>query len=298
MTGDEGFLLGFPGALCTVRKLLAAILLSAILLAAIVLAAAPGGAALAAGSGEAAGEPQRYIDEAGLLTTAEARELAAKLDEISERHQFDTVIAVVDSLGGKPARLYAADFYEQNGFGFGRNLDGIILLIAMEYRDYAFVTTGYGMRAFTDAGQIYLEKLFLPQLKSDDYFNAFLAFADGVDDFLVKAATGSPYDKGNIPLTPSEKMKYRLYTAIGSVLLGLIIALVVTGIWRGQLKSVGRQDLAQAYIRPGSMNVTARRDVFLHRHVTKTARPKNTSSGGGSFTSSSGRSFSGRSGKF
>jgi len=293
MTGDESFLLGFPGALCTVRKLLLAI--AAALAVAALAVAALGGAALAAGS--AAGSP-RYIDEVNLLTAQEAGELTAKLDAISERHQFDVVVAVVDSLGGKNARLYAADFYEQKGFGFGRNLDGIILLVAMEYREYAFVTTGYGMRAFTDAGQVYLEKLFLPYLKSDEYSMAFMAFADAVDDFLVKAGEGEPYDTGNIRLTPSEKMKYRLYTAIGSVLLGLIIALVVTGIWRSQLKSVGRQDLAQAYIRPGSMALTARRDIFLHRHVTKTARPKNTSSGGGSFKSSSGRSFSGRSGRF
>ena len=273
------------------RKLLSAIV-------AALMVAALGGGALAAGSSAGGGGSPRFIDEVDLLTAPEARELTAKLDAISERHQFDVVVAVVDSLGGKNARLYAADFYEQKGFGFGNSLDGIILLVAMDYREYAFVTTGYGMKAFTDAGQVYLEKLFLPYLKSDEYARAFTAFADAADDFLIKAEEGAPYDVGNIRLTPTEKAKYRLYTAIGSVLLGLIIALTITGIWRSQLKSVGRQDLAQAYIRPGSMALTARRDIFLHRHVTKTARPKNTSSGGGSFCSSSGRSFSGRSGRF
>jgi len=291
MTGDESFLLGFQGVLCTARKLLLAIV-------AALMVAALGGAALAAGSAETGGGSPRYIDETGLLTASEARELTAKLDAISERHEFDVVVAVVESLGGKNVRLYAADFYEQKGFGFGRNLDGIILLLSMEYREYAFVTTGYGLKAFTDPGQVYLEKLFLPYLKADDYFTAFMAFADAADDFLIKAEAGAPYGAGNIPLTPTEKNKYRLYAAIGSLVLGLIIALTVTGIWRSQLKSVGRENLAQAYIRPGSMVVTARRDIFLHRHVTKTARPKNTSSGGGSFKSSSGRSFSGRSGRF
>ena len=247
-----------------------------------------GGAALAAGSAEsdaAGGDRQRYIDEVGLLTGPEARELSGKLDEISERWQFDTVVAVVDSIGYKSARLFAADFYEQNGFGFGSGSDGIILLISMENRDFAFVTTGYGLKAFTDTRQERLEGMFLPYLRTNDYFGAFTAFADGVDDFLAQAGK----DKG----------RYRLNAAIASIVLALIIALIVTGIWRSQLKSVGRQNLAQAYIRPGSMILTARRDIFLHRHVSKVARPKSTSSGGrGSFRSSSGSSFSGRSGRF
>jgi len=250
-----------------------------------------GGAALAAGSAEsdtAGGGRQRYIDKVGLLTGPEARELSGKLDEISERRQFDVVVAVVDSIGYKSARLFAADFYEQNGFGFGSGSDGIILLIAMENRDFAFVTTGYGLKAFTDARQERLEGMFLPYLRTNDYYGAFTAFADGVDDFLAQAGK----DKG----------RYRLNAAIASIVLALIIALIVTGIWRSQLKSVGRQNLAQAYIRPGSMVLTARRDIFLHRRVSKVPRPKNTSSGSsgssGSFRSSSGSSFSGRSGRF
>jgi len=245
----------------------------------------------------------RFIDDKGLLTQAQGLELTAKLDEISERHRFDTVVAVVHSLAsgsikGREARLYAIDFFEQNGFGFGIDLDGIILLLATEDRDFGLATTGYGLKAFTNAGQEYLEKLFLPHLKSDNYFKAFMTYADAVDDFLTKAKAGKPYTAANIPLTPEELAKHRIGSTIGSLVFALIIAFIVTLIWKRQLKTVRGDNLAHAYIRPGSMVVTKKQDIFLYRNIHKEPRPKNESKGGGSFSSSSGRSSRGRSGKY
>jgi len=246
----------------------------------------------------------RFIDDKGLLTPAQGVELTAKLDEISERHQFDTVVAVVNSLEsgsikGREARLYAIDFFEQNGFGFGSDLDGIILLLATEDRDFGFATTGFGLSAFTDAGQKYLEKLFLPYLKENKYFDAFMAYADAVDDFLTKAKAGNPYAEGNIPLTPEELTEFRILSAVVSLILALIIAFVITAIWKAQLRTVRGENLAHAYIRKDSMVVTKKQDYFLFRRVHKTKRPKNENKGGGgSFKSSSGRSSSGRSGKY
>jgi len=248
----------------------------------------------------------RFTDDKGLLTPAQSLELTAKLDKISERHQFDTVVAVVHSLQSgsskvREARLYAIDFFEQNGFGFGKDLDGAILLLATKDRDFGFATTGFGVQAFTDAGQEYLEKLFLPYLQSGEYFEAFMAYADAVDDFLTKAKAGKPYAMGNIPLTAAELSEYRMHTAACSLVLSLALAFLVTFIWKRQLTTVRGEYLADAYIREGSMAVTAQQDIFLHRHVHKTRRVKNQSgggSGGGSFRSSSGRSSTGRSGRY
>jgi len=253
--------------------------------------------------GSAAGTP-RFTDEMNLLTEREAAALTSRLDEVSERHGFDVAVAVVNSTGGKDPRVYAADYFESNGYGLGADKEGIILLIAMERRDFAFVTTsGYGTYAFTYAGQEYLESLFLPYLSDNDYNKAFMAFADAADDFLTRAGKGQPYDRGNIPrLTDAERNSARIWTIVGSLVLGVIVAAIVTGIWTTQLKSVRRQDYAQNYIRQGSMALRVQRDIFLYRNVKRTKRQQNNSSGGGSrggsFKSSSGRSFSGRSGRF
>jgi uncharacterized protein len=254
------------------------------------------------GAAHAAEDSPRFIDEERLLSASRAAELNAKLDEISDWHRFDTVVAVVRSLGGKDARVFAADYYEQKGFGFGDGRDGIILLLATEYRDFAFVTTGYGLYAFTDAGQEYLERLFLPHLRENDYFGAFMAFADAVDDFMEKAEAGAPYDRGNIPsMTAEQKNNARLWSAIAGLIVALIVPAIVTGIWKSKLKTVRKQDYANAYIREGSMALTVQQEVFLYRNVSKTVREKssNGSSGSsGSFKSSSGSDYSGRSGKY
>ena len=247
----------------------------------------------------------RFVDDKGLLTQAQGLELTAKLDEISERHQFDAVVAVVHSIksgfniGSQEVRLYAADFFEQNGFGIGRDLDGIILLLATERRDFGIATTGFGLKAFTDAGQEYLEKQFLPHLKTEDYFKAFMVYADAVDDFLIKAKAGKPYTSDNIPLTAEELTEHRIWSSIVSLAIGLIIAFIITFRWKSRLKTVREENFANAYVRDGSMVVTVQQDIFQYRNVIKKMRvKKEISSGGGSFKSSSGRSFSGRSGKY
>jgi len=268
-----------------------------VVLATLLMALVVPGAALA---DDNARNTPRYTDEVGLLTASQVSMLTAKLDELSKKHQFDIVVAVTHSTGSKSPRLFAADFFEEQGFGYGNGGDGIILMLAMRDRDFAFVTKGYGLYAFTDKGQEYMEKLFLPHLKNDDYFVAFMAFADAADDFLTKAKAGSPYDSGNIPMTPAERQSARLWTVIISLVLAFAIPGIVVAVWTSQLKSVRRKDHAAEYIRRGSMNLTMQRDIFLHRTVSKTARQQSDSSSGssGSFRSSSGSSFSGRSGKF
>jgi len=139
-------------------------------------------------------------------------------------------------------------------------------------------------------------------LKNNNFYGAFMTFADAADDFLTRAEAGSPYNTGNIPrFTPAERRSARMWTIIGSVVFGIVIALIVTGIWTAQLKSVRKQHYAQSYIRQGSMILRVQRDVFLHKHVVKTRREKESSGSGGgsgSFKSSSGGNYSGRSGKF
>jgi len=176
----------------------------------------------------------RFIDDEALLTAAQAAELTKKLNEISERHKFDVVITVVNELDGRNVRTYATEFFEQNGFGFARDKekDGIILLLAVDSRAIAYVTFGYGLTAFTAAGQEYLDRLFLPHLKDSEYHEAFTAFANGVDDFLIKAKAGEPYTEGNIP-PPFYKIVIRSLGIIGGLLIiiNFFLSKFLRGAW-------------------------------------------------------------------
>lgn len=240
----------------------------------------------------------RLMDEAGLLSSDEAAEIKAKLDEISERQKFDVVIATVNSLSGKTPREYADDLYDYSGFGFGENKDGVLFLISMEDRDWYITTTGYGIAAITDAGREYIADKFTGYLSDGDYAEAFRIYANEVDRFVTNAAeTGKPYDVGNLPHDPLSLIWIPI-----SLVVGLIIAAGVVGGMKSKLRSVSFAAAADSYVKSGSMNVRESRDMFLYSTVSRTAKPKDndsSSSGGSStHTSSSGTTHGGGGGKF
>lgn len=244
---------------------------------------------------QAAGNLPRVVDDADLLEDSQESALEEKLGEISEKYQCDVVIVTEDSLDGKEATPYADDYYDYNGYGYGENHDGILLLVSMAERKWAISTTGYGIEVFTDAGQEYMVEKFKPYLSDGEYEESFTCFADLCDEFLRQAQEGKPYDIGNLP---KEKMSpVWILVAVG---IGFVISLLVTGTMKGQLKSVRSQPAADNYVKPGSFQLRRERDVFLYRTVNRVKKPEPQSSGGGSstHTGSSGTTHGGSSGDF
>ncbi len=236
----------------------------------------------------------RIVDNGAVLTDAEEASLLAKVDEISERQQCDVAIVTVESLEGKTVKLYADDFYDFNGYGMGEGDDGVLLLVSMNDRKWAITTYGKAIPTFTSAGLSYLEDQFRPLLTDGEYAQAFTVFAEQCDDYITQAASGTPYDTGNMPRGTFPFLT-RLVMALA---IGVIIAFVVVSHMKSQLKSVGFQKAAAAYEKQGSMNVTNRSDLFLYRNVSRRRKPKQSSGGGGMSTGSSGRSHGGSSGSF
>ena len=60
-----------------------------------------------------------------------------------------------------------------------------------------------------------------------------------------------------------------------SFVVGLVLALIITGIMRSGMKSVRFQNAARNYIKQDSMVVTKSMDLYLYSRVTKVAIPKN-----------------------
>jgi len=61
---------------------------------------------------------------------------------------------------------------------------------------------------------------------------------------------------------------------IGCIIVGIIVAFIVTLIMKSQLKTVRQQKAASNYVVEGSFHLTGKTDVFLHRNVTRRERPK------------------------
>lgn len=238
----------------------------------------------------------RLVDNAGLLSDFEQSELINTLDEISTRQQVDIVVVTTDSLNAKTPEAYADDFYDYNGYGFGEDCDGVLLLVSMEDRDWHLSTCGYGMTAITDDGVEYISDKFLPDLSDGNYAQAFTTYAKLCDEFITQAKTAQPYDGDNMPKAPFDPLK----CLIISMAIGLGISLAVTGSMKAKLKTVRMQAAAASYVKANSLHITESRDMFLYNTVDRTEKPKSDSGSGGSssHTSSSGQTHGGGGGKF
>ena len=239
-------------------------------------------------------------DEADLLTDSEESALISRLESIGYQYQMEAVVAAVETTGDYSAMEYADDFYDYNGYGYGEDRDGLILVVAMDTRDWWISTRGEAIRTFTDAGIDYIGEQIVPYMSAGDFYGAFDEFADQCSAFMAQAQTGDPFDYHNLPQAP--KAPFNAFTAlIVAALAGFIIAKIYTGSLKGQLKTVQMQRAAAGYVKNDSMNITDSRDFFLYRHVTRTQKASDSGSGrGGSSThhSSSGATHGGGGGKF
>ena len=268
-------------------------------LAALILAAALAVPAFAV-EGGFADLYYRMNDSAEVLTEDEDNELEASLEELSVRQSFDVVIATIESLESvdyDSMEAYADDLYDFCQFGYGSDMDGVLLLVSVGDRKWHISTCGYGITAFTDAGIQYLGQQMTPFMADGDYAGAFRTFVQWSDTYIDAAREGHPYDVNNLPREPLSLMY--LFLALG---IGLVLAWVVVSVMKSQLRSVAFQENAASYVREGSMNLTNSRELFLYRDVqrTKHVEEKDSDSSGGSstHTSSSGTTHGGGGGSF
>lgn len=235
-------------------------------------------------SGTADSHPARLVDSADLLTDSQEEALLKKLDEISERQDFDVVIVTVADTGGKTTEAYADDFYDYNGYGMGTNRDGVLLLVSeqADFRGYyrQISTRGLGIKAFSGEKLDEVADDIKPLTESGNYTKAFNDFADYADDFVTEVKNGPPFNAGK---------KFLISLAIG-----LVLAIIVIAVMISQLKSVHQKANASDYTKKGSMNVTQSRDMFIYRHVDRRKKPENDS-GSKTHISSSGATHGGKS---
>lgn len=234
------------------------------------------------------------VDEAGYLTQSQFEQLSTALEELRTAYNFDVAIYTEHTRPTSTARSRADDLFDYQGYGAGSGDDGMLLYLCADTREYWFTTHGAGQTYFNERGLAYLESKVLPKLKKNDYFGAMEQYARYAQKLLEMASQGKPYNR------EPRSGTYVLCVIGGALLLPLLLAFLMMKYQLSKMKTVARQDSAAGYIKPGSVNLTVSKDLFLYSTVTKTARPKaeNSSTSSGSHTSSSGRSHGGRGGSF
>ena len=215
-------------------------------------------------------------DYAELLTSSQENQLDKTIQALSQDHSFQTVIVTVDSLDGKSPKSFAENFYLQGGYGIGETKDGILLLLAMNSRDWYIATHGQTRDIVTDSDIDGISEEIVPYLSDGDYYVAFESFLSLVEDEYQKE---------------QNQWVWNLLIALA---IGAAIAGIALFFMRRSMNTARQQNGAGNYMKDGSFDLYECRDFYLYSRTTKVRKSQNNSSG----SRSGGSSFGGRGGKF
>ena len=207
----------------------------------------------------------RLQDDAGLLSGGK-RKLQMRLDEISERYKMDILMVTVQYLDTKSPEAYAREYRKNHVFGSGEYKDGLMLLASGE--DFWLFPLGMGSRTFTEAGLNYIYEQIKKVQKKEGFDQAVWKYADLCEDFMIRAASGKPYDGVDMPKIP---FRLGLYIVI-SVAAGLIAGCVVLYRHKDELTSVRFHYDAEDYMK--TVDVDAMKEERTYLYSTTETRLK------------------------
>ena len=215
-------------------------------------------------------------DEADLLSSAEETQIAEKLSKIGEQFDTQIVIMTVPTSDGS-IDTFVEDVYDSMNMGCGENRDGVLLLVCMDSREYRILSNGYAGEAIGMDQIDAISEAIVSDLSDGDYADAFITFADNCAYYLDGYLNGYPFNAGK--------------NLVVALIIGIVAGVIVAFVLKKQLKSVRQQKQANVYIKSGSMQITASRDLFLYREVSKTKKASTNSSGSGSSRNVGGGKF-------
>ena len=244
-------------------------------------------------------QKERLYDQAELLFNFEQKDILDRLNALSQKHNSNIVILTCDNHSG-PIQDYADDYFDYNGFQADYNGNGILFMLSMYDREFAFSTSGNATEAFTDYGLEHLFEEMRSDLSDDDYYGAFKKYIETVDYLYTQYENGNTYDVGFKDTSPQALIK----VGVICVGIGLVVALIPLAVMAASLNNVEERADAAGYQSHNGLHMSVHKDTYLRSRTTKTRIPDSSSSsrssGGGSsiHISSSGSSHGGSHGHF
>ena len=249
------------------------------------------------------GVTPKVYDNAGLFTAAELQEIETRAAELGETLKLDLVVVTITDTKGKTSRQFADDFYDEYGFGHGKDADGALFLINMEDREVYISTSGVAIKYLTDQRiESILDRVF-DYLPDGQYGKAAMAFLTQVENYVK---TGIPSNQHTYDEDTNRIVKEEM-PLVQKLMYNLVIAIAVAGIVVAIMASMNRarnSTTKHTYLDSRSFNVFNRHDRHVNTTQTFVVIPKNPPSGGSSagrstiHKSSSGRSHGGGGRKF
>lgn len=231
----------------------------------------------------AAGEANNQfniIDNADVLTDAQETSLNDKLTAFRDSNKFDVVIVTSTGVLPDERMAYADDFYDYNNYGYGKNRDGVLLLVnigtdGVYSEGNSWISTcGKGIKYVNDEKIAEIGRNLTPLLVSGNYDEALNLFPA-----LVKADI-------------SENIRKSItFIIVFTVIVSAISAFLYGSNLKKKLHTVEEAAEADEYIRNDSLRITRSYDHFLYANVTMVKRESSNNSS--THTSSSGTTHGG-----
>lgn len=224
------------------------------------------------------------VDKAGILTDSQYSDLLQRTENLTEEYGIDTIIIILDTLNGADPQAAADDLFDsrENGYGYGSDHSGVLLLYAVRDRDLAISTFGKGIKALTDRRIEHLFDVLEEDLSRGDTYNGLCSYLSALESDYRS------YYEGSAPMPFGLKL-------LIAMVIGLIAASVTVLVMKSKMRTARQRSGANEYIAPGSFDLYNSRDIFLYSQTSRTRRETDNGGGGGSsiHTSSSGRSHGG-----
>ena len=236
------------------------------------------------------------IDTTGLLTAEQAESLEAAAKECSESSGCGLYLVIVDdykSYTGNSSDMDGAiSIYESNNFGLGSEKSGVMLMMSMDDRHMYLLCNGDGSRAMSASENTDLRSELKEYFENDQWYKGFKFYMENASKHIYVNAIENNRKLDN-SFYSSYIMKTRLIGVGACILIGLIIAAVVTLLLKLQLRSVAQKTEADRYIGGSGLRLNASRDRFTHTTVSRVYDPPSKSSNSNSSSSSGSGGYSG-----
>lgn len=268
-------------------------LILAVLVCCLMLGAFPvwGKVAQAAGAG---GE-QRVFDEAGLFNDSEIKVFEVEIAKSQKQMKADIVVVTAEDTGGKSTQAFADDFFDQGGFGYGEDRNGVLFLIDMDNRQLTLSTSGSMIRILTDQRIETILDHVSQGVRQNNYTDSVEQFLTDVSDYHRKGIQSNQYnydtETGKISVYRSIRWYEALLSLGVSAFTGIMVCAGVVSRYSMKKERSQSAQFQMAYRADSKFVFHDEKNNLVNKYVTTTIIPRNTNPpGGGSGGGSAGRS--------
>ncbi|MBR4172984.1 MAG: TPM domain-containing protein, partial [Clostridia bacterium] len=248
--------------------------------------------------------PERVVDNAGILTAEQKETLTKKVQNICDKYDFGYVIFTDDSTYGLSKEVYSADFLYFGGYGKGDDFSSVCFFLSLEEGNRGWRTTSTNSyeNIFTENVTYTIDELVDSDIRAGRYYEAFLKQADYIERNLEKAygaEDGIEVNLDDIVFETVHRKSPFVANFFGwPIIVGIIIAMVIAGMVIAGMKKkmvLSTAVSANEYLQKGSLNIRNKAVNHLYTTITRTRKSEKSSGGGSSYSSgssSSGGSYS------